>query len=154
MSSSASSGSGKTQRLIAVSVIAPYRGCRCLVPDGLHPAGDAPPILSSSTRPRHCRHRLARNGCVQWWDSTRKREARPMAKRSVATRLVAPVAIRSAPTLTSGFVRQAFDRAVDGTGPLRGAAAAADLRLSDYDGNVGRAIGALVDAHVKLAGIQ
>jgi hypothetical protein len=77
-----------------------------------------------------------------------------MAKRSTASKMVTPVAIKAAPGLASGFVRQAFDRAVDGTGPLRGAAAAADLRLMENDGDLGRAIGSLVDGHVKLAGIQ
>jgi hypothetical protein len=72
----------------------------------------------------------------------------------MAGRLVGPIARRSAPGLASGFVRQAFDRAVDGTGPLRGAAAAAERRLSDVDGDVGAAIGSLVDGHVKLAGVQ
>lgn len=77
-----------------------------------------------------------------------------MGKSKMVGRLITPVAIKTAPVLASGFVRQAFDRAVDGTGPLRGAAEAADLRLADHDGDVGRAITSLVDGHVKLAGIQ
>jgi hypothetical protein len=77
-----------------------------------------------------------------------------VVKAKLAGRLIGPIALRSAPGLASGFVRQAFDRAVDGTGPLRGAAEAADRRLLEHDGNVSRAIGSLVDAHVKLAGIQ
>jgi hypothetical protein len=77
-----------------------------------------------------------------------------MGKAGMVGRLVTPVALKSAPGLASNFLRQAFDRAVDGTGPLRGAAEAADLRLADHDGNQGRAIASLVDAHVKLAGIQ
>ena len=76
------------------------------------------------------------------------------AKTRVAARLVAPIALKATPGLASGFVRQAFDRAVDGTGPLRGAADAAERRLRDHDGNVAAAIGALVDGHVKLAGAQ
>jgi hypothetical protein len=77
-----------------------------------------------------------------------------MAKAKLAGRIVGPIAVRSAPSLASGFVRQAFDRAVDGTGPLRGAADAAERRLRDHDGKVNAAIGSLVDAHVKLAGVQ
>jgi EcsC family protein len=77
-----------------------------------------------------------------------------MAKSGMAGRIVGPIALRTAPGLASGFVRQAFDRAVDGTGPLRGAAEAADRRLRDHDGDVTAAIGSLVDGHVKLAGIQ
>jgi EcsC protein family len=75
-------------------------------------------------------------------------------KAKMAGRMVAPIALRAAPGLASGFVRQAFDRAVDGTGPLRGAAAAADRRLGEHDGDVRAAIGSLVDSHVKLAGAQ
>jgi hypothetical protein len=77
-----------------------------------------------------------------------------VAKSKLAGRLVGPIALRTAPGLASGFVRQAFDRAVDGAGPLRGAAEAADRRLRDNDDNVTRAIRSLVDAHVKLAGVQ
>jgi hypothetical protein len=84
----------------------------------------------------------------------REGEEGAVSKSKLAGRLVGPIALRSAPGLASGFVRQAFDRAVDGTGPLRGAADAAERRLQENDGNVSRAIGSLVDAHVKLAGIQ
>jgi uncharacterized protein (DUF697 family) len=77
-----------------------------------------------------------------------------VSKSKLAGRIAGPIAMRAGPGLASGFVRQAFDRAVDGTGPLRGAAEAAERRLRDHDGNVAQAIGSLVDAHVKLAGIQ
>ncbi len=71
-----------------------------------------------------------------------------------AGRLIGPVARKQGPQLAAGFVRQAFDRAVDGIGPLRGAAAAAEDMLAESQGNTDRAIGALIDSHVKLAGIQ
>lgn len=77
-----------------------------------------------------------------------------MGKGKVVGRLVTPVAIKAAPGLASGFVRQAFDRAVDGVGPLRGAAQAADLKVIQHDGNVGRAIGSFVEGHARLAGMQ
>jgi hypothetical protein len=77
-----------------------------------------------------------------------------MAKRSMTARVAVPVATRAAPGLAAGFVRQAFDRAVDGVGPLRSAAASADHQLVEHGGDVDRAIGALIDSHVKLAGIQ
>jgi hypothetical protein len=77
-----------------------------------------------------------------------------VSKAKLAGRIVGPIAARTAPGLASGFVRQAFDRAVDGSGPLRGAADAAERRLRDHGGDVNRAIGSLVDAHVKLAGLQ
>jgi uncharacterized protein (DUF697 family) len=81
-------------------------------------------------------------------------KGRAVGKAKLAGRLVGPIALRTAPGLASGFVRQAFDRAVDGTGPLRGAAEAADRRLAEHDGSVSQAIRSLVDSHVKLAGIQ
>src|SRR5262245_3489623 len=77
-----------------------------------------------------------------------------MAKRSMAARVAVPVATRAAPGLAAGFVRQAFDRAVDGVGPLRSAAESADRQLAESGGDMGRAIDALVDSHVKLAGLQ
>jgi hypothetical protein len=77
-----------------------------------------------------------------------------MAGGKIVGRLARPMAQRAAPGLTSGFVRQAFERAVDGVGPLKGAAAAADSRLADANGNVDKAIRAFVDSHVKLAGVQ
>jgi hypothetical protein len=53
-----------------------------------------------------------------------------------------------------GFVRQAFDRAVDGLGPIPGAAQAAEARLADSGGNVDKAIAKLIDSHVRLAGAE
>jgi uncharacterized protein (DUF697 family) len=72
----------------------------------------------------------------------------------MARRLITPLAIRTAPGLAANFVRLAFDRAVDGVGPLRGAAASADHQLAEHGGDVDRAVRALVDSHVRLAGIQ
>ena len=77
-----------------------------------------------------------------------------MSARSLAGRLIAPVAMKSAPGLAATFVRQAFDHAVDGIGPLRGAGSAADLRLAEHDGDVEKAISALIDSHVRMAGVQ
>lgn len=72
----------------------------------------------------------------------------------MAARLAAPVATRAAPGLAANFVRQAFDRAVDGIGPLRSAAASADHQLSAHGGDVDKAVRAIVDSHVRLAGLQ
>lgn len=77
-----------------------------------------------------------------------------MAKKSMTSRLVTPVAMAAAPGMAASAVREAFDRAVDGVGPLRGAAQAADHQLALHDGDVGKAIRALVDSHVRLAGLQ
>lgn len=59
-----------------------------------------------------------------------------------------------APTVASGFVRTVLDHAIDGLGPLRSAAASADTRLVDQDGDVEKAIRGLVRMHASLAGVQ
>lgn len=87
-------------------------------------------------------------------DRARAYACRVAKKKSLATRMIAPVALRSAPGLTAGLVRQAFDHAVDGVGPLRGAASSAEQHLAEYGGHVDKAVRALVDSHVRLAGAQ
>jgi hypothetical protein len=74
------------------------------------------------------------------------------AKR--VAKLAAPLALNRAPALAANVVRQAFDRAVDGYGPLLGAAEMADARLADADGNVSKAIRSLIDGHVRFAGAE
>jgi hypothetical protein len=74
------------------------------------------------------------------------------AKR--VAKLAAPLARSHAPTMAANLVRQAFDRAVDGYGPLLGAAEMADARLAEANGNVNKAIRALVDSHVRFAGAE
>lgn len=61
---------------------------------------------------------------------------------------------RTAPGLAANFVRQAFDRAVDGVGPLRGATQAAERQLSTHGGDADKAVSALIDSHVRMAGAQ
>jgi EcsC family protein len=73
---------------------------------------------------------------------------------NLAGRLLGRSAVKRVPGFAAGFVRQAFERAVDGIGPLPGAAQAADARLADNDGDVEKAIGKLIDVHVRLAGAQ
>ena len=77
-----------------------------------------------------------------------------MTPPSISRWLIRPVTTRTAPNLAANFVRQAFDRAVDGVGPLRGAAASADKQLRDSGGDVDKAVSALIDSHVRLAGLQ
>lgn len=77
-----------------------------------------------------------------------------MGLASAAARGLAPLARRSAPRLTSGYVREILERAIDGVGPFRGAARAADAKLGAANGDVDAAIKALVDTHVRMAGIQ
>lgn len=77
-----------------------------------------------------------------------------MSAARFAAKVIGPVARQQAPQLASNFVRQAFERAVDGLGPLKGAAAAADAKLEKHHGDQARAIGDVVDSHVSLAGMQ
>ncbi len=59
-----------------------------------------------------------------------------------------------APSIASGYVRTMLDKAIDGVGPLRSAAASADSRLVDAKGDVADAVKALTRLHVGLAGVQ
>ena len=59
-----------------------------------------------------------------------------------------------APSVAAGYVRTMLDKAIDGIGPLRSAAASADSRLVDANGDVEEAVKSLVRLHVGLAGVQ
>ena len=59
-----------------------------------------------------------------------------------------------APSMAAGYVRTMLDKAIDGVGPLRSAAASADSRLVDAKGDVEDAVKALLRLHVGLAGVQ
>lgn len=59
-----------------------------------------------------------------------------------------------APQHTSGFVRAILERAIDGVGPLPGAARSADRELAKAGGDREVAIRELIDGHVKIAGAQ
>ena len=67
---------------------------------------------------------------------------------------LAPNVQRLAPDLTSGFVHEALERAINGTGPLPGAASAADKQLQEQKGNVEAAIHEVIENHVRYAGAQ
>ena len=67
---------------------------------------------------------------------------------------LAPKITQIAPGLTTSFVREALNRAIDGVGPLPGAAAAADKQLAEQRGNVDRAIHEIIENHVRYAGAQ
>ena len=77
-----------------------------------------------------------------------------MGAGAIVGKVLGASATRRAPGLAGNFVRQAFDRAVDGVGPLKGAADAADARLAECDGDAEKAIDKLIDSHVRLAGAQ
>lgn len=59
-----------------------------------------------------------------------------------------------APSVASSYVRVVLDRAIDGFGPLRSAAASADTKLVDAGGDVEKAIASLLRMHTSLAGVQ
>src|SRR5690606_14474715 len=60
----------------------------------------------------------------------------------------------AAPGVTARAVLEALDRAIDGTGPLKPAAAAADKELEQHDGDVERAIKGIIENNVRLSGVQ
>ena len=70
------------------------------------------------------------------------------------SRHLAPRMTRAVPGLTTSFVREALNRAVDGVGPLPAAAAAAEKQLAEQRGDVERAIHEVIENHVRLAGAQ
>ena len=67
---------------------------------------------------------------------------------TVAQQLV-PRIQELAPGLTSGFVREALNRAIDGIGPLAPAAEAADKQLAEQKGDVDRAIHEVIENNVR-----
>lgn len=67
-------------------------------------------------------------------------------------RSLAPRVTEVAPGLTSGFVRQALQRAIEGVGPLAPAQRFALKRLDQHDGDVEDAVRDVVDDHVRYAG--
>ena len=72
----------------------------------------------------------------------------------VRANVVKKAGMSVAPSVASQYVRTMLDRAIDGIGPLRSAAASADSRLVDANGDVEDAVKALVRLHVGLAGVQ
>jgi EcsC protein family len=69
-------------------------------------------------------------------------------------RRLAPRVTELAPELTSSFVREALNRAINGVGPLPPAARAADAQLREQHGNVERGIHEVIENHVRYAGAQ
>lgn len=67
---------------------------------------------------------------------------------------LAPNVSRVAPDLAANFVREALQRAINGAGPLPGAARAADKQLKEQHGNVDEAIHEVIENHVRYAGAQ
>lgn len=77
-----------------------------------------------------------------------------MGWRQTITRQLAPKVTDLAPGLTTTFVQEALNRAIQGVGPLPGAAAAAEAHLRGQRGDVDRAVHELIENHVRYAGAQ
>ena len=67
---------------------------------------------------------------------------------------LAPHLTRTAPGLTTRFVREALHRAINGVGPLPPAAAAAEKQLEEQRGDRQRAVHEVIENHVRYAGAQ
>lgn len=70
------------------------------------------------------------------------------------SRVVLPAVKQLTPDSASRVARTAFEKAVDGVGPLKGAAADADRRLQKADGNVERAIADVISDHTRMAAVE
>ena len=76
---------------------------------------------------------------------------------SIASRIgknLAPSVTQVAPGLTSAFVHEALDRAINGVGPFPAAALAAEKQLDEQHGDVERGIHEVIENHVRFAGAQ
>ncbi len=69
-------------------------------------------------------------------------------------RLVTPVVRTVTPKYFAGFIRTVLDRAIDGAGPIPGAALSADRLLIEANGDRDAAIKHLISNHVRVAGAQ
>ena len=77
-----------------------------------------------------------------------------MSVKSSISKQLAPRITDLAPDLTDTFVREALKRAINGVGPLPGAAAAADKQLKEQRGNIDAAVHEVIENHVRYAGAQ
>jgi len=67
---------------------------------------------------------------------------------------LAPRITKAAPELTTGFVREALSRAINGAGPLSPAGDAAERLRKEYPGDIEAAISRAIELHVRYAGAQ
>lgn len=70
------------------------------------------------------------------------------------SRVVLPAVKQLTPESASRVARTAFEKAVDGVGPLKGAAADADRRLKKAGGNLEQAIADVVSDHTRMAAVE
>lgn len=71
-----------------------------------------------------------------------------------AVQALTPTLREAAPELTTTFVGQALQRAIDGFGPLTGAELAAESALKERRGDVDRAIRDVIEVHVRWSTMQ
>lgn len=64
------------------------------------------------------------------------------------------LAKRVAPAVTGQAVRDILERAIDGVGPIPGAAKSADSQLRRAGGDIDLAVESLITSHLRLAGAQ
>lgn len=64
------------------------------------------------------------------------------------------MARRVAPAVTGQVVRDILERAIDGIGPIPGAAKSADAQLRKAGGDIDLAVQSLISTHLRLAGAQ
>ncbi len=78
-----------------------------------------------------------------------------MGVRDVAIqRVIKPILRDNQPKAAHRVARQAFDKAVDGIGPLKPASEDAENQLRKAGGNVPRAIEEIISDHVKFAAVE
>lgn len=73
---------------------------------------------------------------------------------TVMNKLVVPRVKRLTPSAAGRVARAAFDKAVDGIGPLSAAAAYAEKRRAKAGGDTARAIKAIISDHTRLATVE
>jgi hypothetical protein len=77
-----------------------------------------------------------------------------MAVGKMVARNLAPVARQVTPRAAANFFRSVLDAAIDGRGGFPGALMVAERQVTRADGDRVRAADAIVEQHVRLAGVQ
>lgn len=77
-----------------------------------------------------------------------------MASVSNVAKELAPHAVKMAPQAAANLLKRIATVAIEGAGKLPGAVAAAEAHLAKHPGNQKAAVHALIDSHVRMAGIQ
>lgn len=72
----------------------------------------------------------------------------------VMSRVVMPAVKQATPDKAARLARTAFEKAVDGVGPLKPAAKDADRRLAEVNGNVEAAIADVIRDHTRMAAVE